>query len=128
MSLTYFAVTGLGAFIGACLRLLFGVLLNPVYPLLPLGTLAANLCGGLLMGLCLELLGPTTGVSQELRLFLTTGFLGGLTTFSAFSGETVSLLLRHEYPAAGGIIAAHLIGSLAMTFLGVMLVRWCLRP
>lgn len=118
--MTFFAflATGCGAFLGACLRYLFGLWFNPVFPTIPLGTLAANLLGGLIMGLVLGAFGQFQALSPEVRLFVTTGFLGGLTTFSTFSGETVTLLLREEYAWALGAIGLHLVGSLGMTLLG----------
>src|SRR5512141_2435021 len=85
---------GGGAAIGAWLRWGLGALFNPVFPTLPLGTLAANLSGGLLMGFAMEFITRHTVLSGELRLLLTTGLLGGLTTFSTFSAEIVTLLLR----------------------------------
>ena len=80
---------GGGAAAGAWLRWLLGMMLNPVFPTLPLGTLAANLLGGWLMGLALGFLGHYESLPPEMRLFITTGFLGGLTTFSTFSAEKV---------------------------------------
>jgi len=87
--------------------------------MLPLGTLTANLIGGYLIGLVLGYIEHFQTLSPEMRLFITTGFLGGLTTFSTFSGETTALLLRQEYLWAGLMIGAHVIGSIAMTLLGV---------
>lgn len=118
MTFLAFLATGCGAFLGACLRYLFGLWFNPVFPTIPLGTLAANLLGGLIMGLVLGAFGQFQALSPEVRLFVTTGFLGGLTTFSTFSGETVTLLLREEYAWALGAIGLHLVGSLGMTLLG----------
>ena len=83
--------------VGAWLRWGLGILLNPVFPTLPLGTLAANLSGGLMMGCAMELMTRHAVLSPEARLLVTTGFLGGLTTFSTFSAETVTLLMRKEY-------------------------------
>jgi CrcB protein len=114
---------GGGAAIGAWLRWWLGVLLNPVFPTLPLGTLAANLTGGLLMGLAMELLTRHAFIPAEVRLLVTTGFLGGLTTFSTFSAEIVTLLTRQEYLWASAVIGAHVVGSLAMTILGIVLIR-----
>ncbi len=118
MTLIAFLATGFGAFLGACLRYAFGLWFNPVFPTIPLGTLAANLLGGLVMGLILGAFSQFQALSPEVRLFVTTGFLGGLTTFSTFSGETVTLLLREEYAWALGAIGLHLVGSLGMTLLG----------
>ena len=91
-----FLAVGGGAAIGAWLRWGFGIALNPVFPTLPLGTLAANLVGGLLMGVAMEVLTRHAVLSPEMRLLITTGFLGGLTTFSTFSAEVVTLLARKE--------------------------------
>src|SRR6266702_6195338 len=88
---------GGGAAIGAWLRWGLGILLNPLFPTLPLGTLAANLLGGLLMGFAMELLDHHAVMPPEIRLLVTTGFLGGLTTFSTFSAEVITLLLRREW-------------------------------
>src|SRR4029453_14448400 len=87
---------GGGAAAGAWLRWWLGSLLNPVFPTLPLGTLAANLSGGLLMGFAMELMTRHAVLPPEARLLVTTGFLGGLTTFSTFSAEIVTLLDRKE--------------------------------
>lgn len=125
--LTALLATGCGAFLGACLRYLFGLALNPVFPTIPLGTLAANLLGGLVMGLVLGAFTQFQTLAPETRLFVTTGFLGGLTTFSTFSGETVTLLLRQEYAWTAAIIGLHLIGSLAMTLLGFVIAQALLR-
>lgn len=114
---------GAGAMVGAWLRWGFGLLWNPVFPTLPLGTLAANLVGGYLMGLAMAMFADHPGLPPEARLLLATGFLGGLTTFSTFSAETVTLLLRAQYAWAGGIIAVHVVGSVAMTLLGIGTVK-----
>ncbi len=116
----------IGAGLGAWLRWGLGLALNPLFPALPLGTLAANALGGLLMGMLLALFAQFEGLSPVLRLTLMTGFLGGLTTFSAFSGETVTQLLRGEYGWAGAIIASHLAASLLATLSGIVLMRWIL--
>lgn len=114
---------GGGAAVGAWLRWALGASLNPVFPTLPLGTLAANLGGGLLMGVAMELLNRHAVLAPEVRLLVTTGFLGGLTTFSAFSAEIVTLLLRREYLWGTIAIGAHVVGSIAMTIVGIMAVR-----
>jgi fluoride exporter len=116
-------VVGGGAAAGAWLRWGLGIVLNPVFPTLPLGTLAANLIGGLLMGVAMEMLGRHAVLAPEVRLLVTTGFLGGLTTFSTFSADVVTLLARKEYLWGSVAIAGHVFGSLALTIVGLMLVR-----
>jgi fluoride exporter len=118
-----FLAVGIGAFLGALLRWGFGLLLNPLLPALPLGTLAANLLGGFVIGAALGVFGQFQSLSPEVRLFITTGFCGGLTTFSTFSAETVTLLLRQQYAWSAAIVAAHLLGSLLMTFAGIAFAR-----
>jgi len=114
---------GGGAAVGAWLRWGLGSLLNPVFPTLPLGTLAANLIGGLLMGFAMELMTRHAVLSPEARLLVTTGFLGGLTTFSTFSAEIVTQLMRREYLWGSITIVSHVVGSIAMTVIGILMVR-----
>lgn len=123
MLISLFAI-GLGAALGAWLRWGLGLWLNPAVPELPLGTLSANLVGGYLIGLAIAFFIQHPGISPEWRLFIITGFLGGLTTFSTFSAETVTLLLRGQYAWGIGIIAAHLGGSLLMTVMGIQTFKW----
>lgn len=115
---------GLGAAIGAWLRWGFGLWLNPALPQLPLGTLAANLVGGYLIGLSVAFFELHNGLAPEWRLLIITGFLGGLTTFSTFSAETVTLLMREQYGWGMAIILAHLGGSLLMTVAGIHTMKW----
>ena len=115
---------GIGAALGAWLRWGLSSTMNPVFPALPFGTLAANLIGGYLIGFAVAWFGASTSVSQEVRLFVITGFLGGLTTFSTFSAEAVALLARSQYGWALALIGAHLAGSIAMTVLGMLTFGW----
>ncbi len=112
-----------GAALGALLRWRLGLAFNPLFAPVPLGTLAANLIGGFLAGVCLEYFARNAAVPPEIRLAATTGFLGGLTTFSAFSAETATLLLRRDYLWSAVIAGVHLLGSLSLTLLGVACVR-----
>ena len=123
MSLLAALAVFVGAGMGALLRWGLGARLNPVFPTLPLGTLAANLLGGLLVGAAVAWFGRHAGVPPEWRLFLITGFLGGLTTFSTFSAEVVNLLARGEYAWGLTAAGAHLAGSLALTALGMALAH-----
>lgn len=127
MDLVSLAGIGLGAALGAWLRWLLGLWLNPLLPTLPLGTLAANLLGGYLMGLAMAWLLPHPAVPDALRLALITGFLGALTTFSAFSAEAITLLGRGTWLWFIAHVGAHLVGALTMTALGIATVQWLQR-
>src|SRR5687767_4676113 len=107
MSAAGFLAVGAGAAVGAWLRWWLSVLLNPIVPSLLLGTLAANLVGGYLMGVAMALMQQAQALSPELRLLVTTGFLGGLTTFSAFSGEAAALLGQQQYGWFAALTTAH---------------------
>jgi len=123
-----FAAVGAGAAVGAWLRWGLGAWLNPIFPTLPLGTLASNLVGGLMMGCAMELITRHALIPPEARLLITTGFLGGLTTFSTFSAEIVTLLMRREYLWGGIAVAAHVVGAVALTIAGMLLARALLTP
>jgi CrcB protein len=116
---TGFLAVGVGAMIGAWLRWGLGLWLNPVYPTLPMGTLAANLMGGYFIGVAIAFFSQHPGLAPEWRLLLITGFLGALTTFSTFSAEVVTMLARGQYGWALGTAALHLFGSLGATGLGL---------
>jgi CrcB protein len=118
-----FLAVGAGAALGAWLRWGLSAALNHLTPNLPLGTLASNVIGGYLIGVAVEVLVNHALLAPEWRLFIITGFLGGLTTFSTFSAEAVGLLSRQQYGWALALIGAHLAGSLVMTVLGIMTVR-----
>jgi CrcB protein len=109
--------------LGAWARWGLSVALNAVVPALPLGTLLANLIGGYLVGVAVESVLQLHLVSVEWRLFIITGFLGALTTFSTFSIEAVELLSQQRYGWAMLHVGSHLAGSLAMTVLGIYTVR-----
>lgn len=108
-----------GAVLGALLRWRLGLWLNDFFPALPLGTLAANLLGGYLVGLAIGFFAFFPNIGAEWRLLIITGFLGALTTFSSFSAEIVLLLQQGRLGLAGGAVALHVLGSLFMTFLGM---------
>ena len=109
----------LGACAGALARWRLSLWLNTQGALLPWGTLAANLIGGYLIGLCLALFQALPQLDPAWRLLLVTGFLGALTTFSTFSAEVVMLLQQQRLFLAMGAVALHVAGSLGMTFLGM---------
>lgn len=123
MNASGFIAVGVGAASGAWLRWWFGLLLNPLIPTLPLGTLAANLVGGYLMGIAMGIFTQYASLPFETRLFIMTGFLGGLTTFSTFSAEAVTLLSRQQYGWVAAHVSLHLLGSLIMTGLGILTVN-----
>ena len=104
---------------GAVLRWVFGLVLNSLFPIVPMGTLAANLLGGYGVGLAVSFFATSPGFAPEWRLFVITGFLGGLTTFSTFSAEVTELLQQGRLGWACGAVSMHLFGSLLMTFLGM---------
>ena len=108
-----------GAGIGALLRWFLGLRLNPIFPTLPLGTLAANLLGGLLVGLAMAWFTRHPGLAPEVRLLVITGFLGGLTTFSTFSAEVVLALQAGRSAWAAATVATHVLGSLLLTLAGL---------
>lgn len=116
-----------GASAGAVLRWVLALGLNATFPLLPLGTLVANLGGGYLIGVALAVFGSHPAWAPEWRLLVITGFLGGLTTFSTFSAEVSTLIQQGRMVWAGLAISAHVVGSLVMTMLGLATVAW-FRP
>jgi len=113
-----FIAVALGAVLGAWLRWGLGAWLNPAVPNLPMGTLAANLGGGLLVGIAVAFFSSHASLAPEWRLACVTGFLGALTTFSTFSAESVQLMMEGRYGAAVLHSAAHLLGSLLCTAAG----------
>jgi CrcB protein len=119
-----FLAIGAGAVVGAWLRWGLGLALNPIFPTVPLGTLAANLIGGFLIGAATQYFLHHASVPPEARLLVITGILGALTTFSTFSIEAVTLLLRGQLAWGAALIVLHLAGSLVMTVIGIAAMRW----
>jgi CrcB protein len=118
----------IGASLGALARWRLGLWLNTQGTLLPWGTLAANLLGGYLIGVCVAAFQALPQIDPAWRLALVTGFLGALTTFSSFSAEVVTMLQQQRYLLAAGTTALHLGGSLSMTLLGLQTVALALAP
>jgi CrcB protein len=114
---------GLGAAIGAIARWQLSAWLNPLHQGIPLGTLAANLIGGYLVGVAVAWFAQHPDLSPAWRLFAITGFLGGLTTFSTFSAEVVGLLQQGRVGVAAALAGLHMGGSLAGTFAGLATAR-----
>ncbi len=114
----------LGASLGALLRWWLGTRLNSLFPTIPPGTIAANLIGGYIIGAAIAFFSSFSALAPEWRLFVITGFCGGLTTFSTFSAELVTLLRGAEMPWALAAIAIHLGGSVLMTVAGIGTVEW----
>jgi fluoride exporter len=117
-----FLAVGAGAALGAWARWLLGLALNPLFIALPLGTLAANVIGGYLVGVAVGIFHLNSGLPVALKLFAITGFLGGLTTFSTFSAEVIERLLAGQPALAIGLASIHLAGSLTATYLGLLTV------
>ncbi|MCD6734943.1 MAG: fluoride efflux transporter CrcB [Burkholderiaceae bacterium] len=112
-----------GASAGAVTRWLLGVSLNAMFPTIPPGTLLANLIGGYLIGVAMAVFADHPGLAPEWRLLVVTGFLGGLTTFSTFSAEVTTLIQQGRLLWATAAVGSHLVGSLALTLLGLASVR-----
>ena len=120
MSMLALLAVGVGAAMGAWLRWILGLWLNPIFPTLPLGTLTANLGGGYVIGLSIAFFADQPALSPEWRLLVITGFLGGLTTFSTFSAEVFTMLARGQWLWGAIETATHVVGSVSMTALGVL--------
>jgi CrcB protein len=118
-----FAIS-IAASCGALLRWWFGMRLNAVFPTIPMGTLAANLVGGYIIGVAIAFFASFSAVAPEWRLFVITGFCGGLTTFSTFSAEIATLLQQDRALLTVAAIMAHLGGSVLMTFAGMATIAW----
>ena len=125
MLLKSILAVSLGAALGALLRWQLSVWLNASFPAIPPGTLLSNLIGGYVVGIAIAVFATST-LPVEWRLFVITGFCGGLTTFSTFSAEIVTLLQQGRALWAVAAAAVHLFGSVAMTLAGfgsVVLLR-----
>ena len=109
-----------GAGFGALLRAGFNLLTVGSGSIIPMGTLLSNMVGGYLIGIAVAFFGNNAHISPEWKLFVITGFLGGLTTFSSFSAEVVGMMQRSEFSWALGTALLHLSGSLVLTFLGIL--------
>ncbi|MBU3620516.1 fluoride efflux transporter CrcB [Polynucleobacter sp. CS-Odin-A6] len=119
MWLSIFAIF-CGAGLGALLRAGFNLATVNIVSTLPLGTFIANMVGGYMVGIAVAFFGNNPSLSPEWRLLVVTGFLGGLTTFSSFSAEVVGFMQRGEVTWALGTALLHLVGSLVLTFLGIL--------
>ena len=121
------AVVSVGGTLGCLLRWWLAMTFNALFPAIPPGTLTANLVGGYIIGIALACFSTYTSLSPEWRLFVMTGFCGGLTTFSTFSAEITVLLQQGRMLWALGAIATHVVGSILMTFAGIGTFMW-LKP
>ncbi|MBF0270466.1 MAG: fluoride efflux transporter CrcB [Magnetococcales bacterium] len=122
-----FVAVAVGAGLGALLRWGLGVRFNALFSTLPPGTLMANLIGGYIVGLALAFFSQLPGLSSEWRLLVVTGFCGGLTTFSTFSAEVLTLLQQGRIVWGVTAIGVHVIGSLLMTLLGALSGQWLMN-
>lgn len=114
----------LGSVLGGLLRWSLGLKLNSLFPTMPLGTLSANLIAGYVVGVAVAYFAQAPGIAPEWRLLVITGFCGGLSTFSTFSAEVVSLLQQGRIAWAMGTIGIHVTGSLVMTLVGIATWHW----
>jgi len=122
-----FIAVGAGGALGCCVRYLLGLLLDPLLPHLPLGTLAVNWIAGFCMGCLIGLFQVFETLPVELRLFTATGILGGLSTFSGFSEEAVRLLVSGSYGWCVLLVISHIVGTLLLTVAGLSLMRLIFR-
>lgn len=123
MGLAAILAIGIGGAVGALFRWWLGLSLNSIFPTIPAGTLTANLIGGFLMGIMIALTKNHSFIPEVMRLGITTGFLGGLTTFSTFSAETVALLSHQQYFWSSIIIIGHVGGSILATICGIYSIK-----
>ena len=117
----------IGGAVGALARCVLTANLNALFPAIPPGTLAANIIGGYIVGFAIAFFLARPDVSPEWRLFVITGFCGGLTTFSTFSAEVVYLIQAGDLAKSLAAIAVHVVGSLAATILGIASFGWLAR-
>ncbi|MFC5431835.1 fluoride efflux transporter CrcB [Paraburkholderia denitrificans] len=118
---------GIGGALGSLMRWMLSLRLNAVFPYLPLGTLASNVIAGYIIGVAVAFFARVPNLSPDWRLFIITGLMGGLSTFSTFSAEVVSHLQQGRYGWALGEIAIHVCSSLVMTILGIATVAVAMR-
>lgn len=120
-----FIAVGLGGLLGCWLRYILSALFNPLFLHLPPGTLAANWSAGFVMGCLIGVFQRFQTLPVEVRLFAATGVIGGLSTYSTFSSEAVGLLLGGQYGWFATHVFSHLLGTLALTLLGIYLMHVC---
>lgn len=114
----------IGSAAGGLLRWALSVKLNAAFPAFPPGTLVANMLGGYIVGFAIAYFSQAVSIPPEWRLLIITGFCGGLTTFSTFSAEVVAMMNEEQWVMAAAIVATHVAGSVAMTFLGIASWHW----
>lgn len=120
-------IISVGAALGACTRWGLGLMFNSVASYFSMGTLVANYLGCFIIGVISALIWHYPAFSSEWRLFLVTGFLGSLTTFSAFSAEVIEKLVNQQWNIGIFIMLIHIIGCLLMTGLGIILFRFFIK-
>ena len=123
LTLNNFLAVAIGGLIGSLLRWLVSVWLNPLWPPVPLGTMAVNVVGSFIIGMALAWFIHEPQTSVSLRLLITSGFCGGFTTLSAFSAEVVGLLLEGRVAWAFATMCVNVIGAFAATYLGMKTVQ-----
>jgi CrcB protein len=123
LTLNNFLAVAIGGLIGSLLRWLVSVWLNPLWPPVPLGTMAVNVAGSFIIGMALAWFIHEPQTSVSMRLLITSGFCGGFTTLSAFSAEVVGLLLEGRVVWAFTTMCVNVIGAFAATYLGMKTVQ-----
>lgn len=123
-----FLLIGLAAACGAWLRFLTGIIVHNIYPGLPLGTLVVNLLGGLFMGMSIAYFENFSNSSEEVKLIINIGLLGGLTTYSAYTADIFYLIREGVFINALVFIFAHIIGALMLCYIGYYLINLFLQP
>ena len=113
-----------GGTLGCLVRWWLGMMLNALFPEIPPGTLAVNFIGGFVIGAAIAFFGGLSAFAPEWRLFVITGFCGGLTTFSTFSGEIYGHMTEGRFGWAFGEVVVHVVGSVGLTFMGAATVMW----
>jgi len=128
LPVSQFLLLGFAAACGAWLRYFTGLFMHVLFPALPMGTLVVNLVGGFLMGMSIAYFESISSASEDMRLIINVGLLGGLTTYSAYTAEIFNFIDKGAIMHALFFAAAHIIGALILCFIGFYLLNLFLQP